>query len=617
MSNRVYKYGAKAPIHPRSAVPSAGSAIVAESQDIEDRLWEGNQYYNKLVEIEQNRRATADAIMLKYDSELPTMQKHLMELDAEIKASDDAVKKANQKEGRKKRKSQSTKLRKTRKLLQQQIRAHEKVLRQVEYSPEIQTLEADYKALKVGPNSAVRSEMKARLNQAKESSGGYGGEIAQNNNKAAQAMATLYSESRLFWCQKNQLMDAFKTACKKHPKYHRYEGSGSLFTQIQGGIPHTGVVEPNPWFYITGSGRTRLAWIRIDSIGQAPVYTVVPFIMHRDLPICRIKGVSLVRKRCATKISWEIQINCEGVFESDSATNKECVAIDLGWRKTPTGRKIAHLISTTGEQDVLEIPAKMLARWEQVDDLQSVRDDKFNAVLMILGRWLKTHTLPEWLAEKTRHIHAWRSQNRLAGLIFRWRHERFPGDEAIFHLLDGSPADSNTRKSNISCSCCHNGRHLKHWNGWRCWDKHLYEWQENLRQKAIRWRKDYYRKFAARLSRRYGILRVEDVDWSKTIRQAVVEDMSNDGIRAGQRFAAPGLLRKILESRFHCWERVKAAGTTSTCSKCKQQVSIGALDSWTCPNCGTHWDRDENACYNILLSSNVTKASGPVVPKTP
>lgn len=605
--NKIFRYGAKAPtLHLR---------------DIEDRLYEGNQYYNKLVEIERAKREACDAILVKYGPELPRMEARLAELEEAIQSAENAVKKANQEEGRKKRKSPATELRKKRTALNKQVREHKKALRQVDYGPEVAALEAEYRALTAGPNSKQRLDMKAKLQQMKMDAGGYGAEIARVNVESEQAAKTLYAESRLTWMQKNHLTDAFKSACKKHPKFHRYDGHGVLYTQIQGGMLHTEVFEQNQWFFVTGHGRKRYAWIRIDSVDRSPVFTIVPFVMHRDLPACRIKGVSIVRKRCGVDTEWEIQINCEGVFTSDATTNNDCVAIDLGWRHTSTGRKIAHFISDTGEEDELIIPSRMLARWQQVEDLQSIRDHKFNIVLGILRGWLKTHSVPEWLDEATSHIHAWTSQARLARLVSRWRVNRFDGDEAIFHLLGGSPEDAQQRKD------VHRGsrkkpitkeqkKHLEHWNGWLCWDRHLYAWQEHLRQKAIRWRLDYYRKFAAGLSRKYGILRMEDLDWSQTMRRSNAEEESNDSIKAGQRFAAPGLLRQCLEQRFIRWERVKAAGTTSTCNECDQPIFIGSSDSGQCA-CGAGWNRDKNACYNILMSQDVTKSSAPVVQKTP
>ena len=42
--------------------------------------------------------------------------------------------------------------------------------------------------------------------------------------------------------------------------------------------------------------------------------------------------------------------------------------------------------------------------------------------------------------------------------------------------------------------------------------------------------------------------------------------------------------------------------SSKTCSSCLYQVSEMPLDirMWSCPNCGAHHDRDENAAKNIL-----------------
>lgn len=594
MSIRAYVYGAKAP---------------QQLKDVSERLYLGHQYYNKLVEIEQSCRKRNDAILEKYSPGLAELKTEYAELNVSIKELEDALKKSNQAEGRKKRKSPVTDLRKQRTALGKSIRAKKNALRAVEYPPEVQALEIAYKALKASSNSKIRAKLKSELQQMQLGCGGYEGELVASRMTAEASNKALYNESPLFWCHKNNLADAFKTACKKYPKFHKFDYHGKLYTQIQKktlNLDTSKVFEKNRWFYITGTGKKMCAWIRYASIGIEPVFMEVPMVMHRPLPAGVIKGVSLVRRKCATKMKWEVQITVSCTYKSDATENNIAVGIDLGWRKTPEGIKVAHLIGEDGHEDVLILPKRFLDHWKQVESLQSIRDDKFNAVLFLLRSWLKSHDIPEWLQEATSHIHSWKSQRRLAGLIFKWRVNRFSGDVAILHLLDGSLDDSKLRKSNI-----------KHWNGWRCWDKHLYEWQENLRQKTSRWRLDTYRKFAAQLSRRYGVLFMEDAVWSSTMRKSNAEDASNDIIKGGQRIASPGLLRKILESRFTLAKRVKHKGTTSDCSDCGQWNDIGAKSTYRCTECGLTIDRDANACLNILRRGRKIIAKGPVVLKTP
>jgi hypothetical protein len=82
-------------------------------------------------------------------------------------------------------------------------------------------------------------------------------------------------------------------------------------------------------------------------------------------------------------------------------------------------------------------------------------------------------------------VATWRSVGRLAALVLRWRDDRFPGDAAVFDVLEA----------------------------WRKQDKHLFEWEANLRRAAVDWRTTQYYEFAKKLALAYREVVVEDADW--------------------------------------------------------------------------------------------------------
>lgn len=215
---------------------------------------------------------------------------------------------------------------------------------------------------------------------------------------------------------------------------------------------------------------------------------------------------------------------------------------------------------------------------QQCDELRSIRDLNFNAALAALADWKNEQPeLPDWFNEKTARLRTWRSCARLAALCLYWRDHRFPGDEEAFTALEG----------------------------WRKHDKHLYEWQENLRAKVLERRRDIYRNFAARMRRQYSTAVIEKLDLRKFHRLAEPDEEPTSKTQY-LRVAALSVLVSCLKESLVV-ETVDPANTTRTCHAC------GSLEDWDqaqflrhkCGQCGAEWDQDQNAARNLLASGEV------------
>jgi hypothetical protein len=227
----------------------------------------------------------------------------------------------------------------------------------------------------------------------------------------------------------------------------------------------------------------------------------------------------------------------------------------------------------------LVIPERDLGRWKKAEDLRSIRDAHFNAAMGVFVPWVKSSAsdgLPEWFAEATKTVHAWRATARLAALVIRWRSSRFAGDEEMFTVLEE----------------------------WRRKDKHLYEWEANNRRKAIAWRDNAYRVFAAVLAARYAAVSVEDTDWSEVAKLPDAdeeEEMVNPTARRNRTIAAVGRLHEILRERFRWALTIDARGTTERCTACGRMDAVPPDKVVrACRHCGYVEDRDRRAARNIL-----------------
>lgn len=538
----VYEYGCRA--------PTEGAELVREQMSLAHR------YYNKLIEIETERRAATEAAFMSIaayseavdrlaavEDRLETVRARIAEIKATARRDVDTP---------------------DFDLSAREWRAARKVAA------------ADLRAARAG----AKKELVDRL--------------AVVNEAAAQAKRDARGASEVYWGTYLVVEQAAQAACSG-PTLHfaRWDGSGHLAVQIQKGIATEDLMgsdmrvrldplDPDAYTHPSRGERTRrqrtFLRLRVGSEGRAPIWAVLPVILHRPMPRGRVKWVHLLRRRVEAKEVWRVQI----VVDTDERV-EDCgqgvVGIDLGWRVTPEGLRVATAAGDGIERLVLRDDVGGALRHS--DGLRGTRDDNLTAILGSLRGWLhaRMSTLPPWLAEATTYLHQWRSQARLAALALRWRTERFAGDEDGFAQIEA----------------------------WRKQDKHLWTWETHERDRALGRRREQYRVWAAELARRYEIVVLEAFDLRAVAEQKPQEEDKDDnaGARHNRQLAAVSTLRSAIVNAFRRRGGIvimaPSVNTTRQCHGCRQicEWDQEQLLRHRCEHCGAEWDQDDNAARNL------------------
>lgn len=521
--SRVYAYGARC-TDPRAF----------------EILRKAHQYRNRLCEIELDRRRACDELMRSTVPEIATAMVASTQAAAKVEAVIAEAKSWRQKARSKKDADQ--------------------------WGPVISAARSDERTAQ-----QVLSKLRKAWFSAHKK------DLATIDESSHAARIDARANCGIFWGTYLQVEDAAKDFGKgAPPRFARWEGEGRIAVQIQlGGTMGVGKCDTNIQVdeapagsdhHETSKNPWRNGRIRIGSDeARKPVW--LPFLvkLHRPIPeTARIKWAWLCARRIGLDTKWSLQFVLQDKWIPVRASTG-IVALDLGWKQKADGIQVAHWLGDDGDEGDIVIPNEQINRNAKCLDLQSIRDkhmDELKAAIVSLT------SVPEWIAERLKGCHQWRSAARFASVAIAIRENRTKGDEAIAMLLEQ----------------------------WRKQDKHLLSWQSHQRQGLSYWRQNHYRTAVAQFAERYHTAVIEDIDWRKFACEKPVgeDDGKHEPPDEARRLAAVSILTLALKNRLEV-ATVKAADTNSTCGMCQEPITNGV-----CAGCGTVADRGRNACLNML-----------------
>lgn len=460
----------------------------------------------------------------------------------------------------------------------------------------------------------------------------------------AEAVKAAMHSIELWWCNSDEERLEYEVARKRmlqdrakglpvSLRFHAFDGTGKANVRLRErgmagpwGMPVENVFKPNNAFWIepvseaawlspVRGDRRRLSrtnvHFRIGSNSKTPVWVVLPVIMHRPLPEGGIvRAASLIRERVGRHYRYKLAVTVEMPENRRKLVSKEkSIAIDIGWRLTSIGLRVARWRDSEGNGGTLlllkgKAPAgaeeigggvhrfvradgeeilcaeNILANFEKVEDLRSLRDKHFDDAKAVLAAWVNDKCVPDMLKNNISGLNKWRSQKKMARLLNIWRENRFAGDQEMFVYLEE----------------------------WSKRDEHLWDWEAHQRDKALRRRRELYRVFASLIEKRYGTVIYEDFD----LRGIVKKPETMKGTKGSLPQDRQRFIAAVSEFRLAVKNACNREGTlviekdpAYTTRKCHVCGLVEKFDArkelfHKCSRCGAFWDQDDNAAINML-----------------
>jgi hypothetical protein len=393
--------------------------------------------------------------------------------------------------------------------------------------------------------------------------------------------------SFLWWPNHETLMQEFIRGRAKsissaiRMNYRALSGDGSLYVTFKRPVPAVQLFGKCPTVGIMGQGRHRQLKITITTEGRKredKQFATFPMIYHRPLPDgALVKQVRLMSWRIGTHRKYEVQFVMAGAAQRPMpAIARLAAGMDLGWRVTESGMRVASLMDSAGQVQHLELPPEWMLRSDYIDDID---------VQLFAGL---TPRLAEFREAAQRDDFAW-----IAAMLAK--------DKPHAPSLALKILQETTRP--VPAALAQWGASLRG----------LVEEQAHLREKLQSQRLDIYRNFVADCCRRFHTLAMEKLNL-KSLQQVHAGDAWIDHQRRIHRS------RAALSILIRLFKEAERAGrinlsehdtpyTTCTCHGCGHINKIESKLMVTCAKCGTVWDQDENSAANFLRKITPRRAA--------
>jgi hypothetical protein len=529
-------------------------------EDCSDELRKQTAFWNALVDIEQEHRSDYHEVTSS-DARVRRLQEDFERLDQEL---EDCVRR------RKKMRSDTRKQSPT------------------DLDDTISRLKADRQAIAAGLKNArteARVAIRPLLHRLEES------------RKAAVKAARQNSD--LYWGNYNAVWSSYERARRAALaragqggklgtlRFQRFDGSGRITNQIQGGITVHQLFEGTHSLVQVlarpehpGHAKHLLrATVYRHGRGEKSVHRTVvwPMIMHRPIPDdVMIKQVTVHRRRLGAKWRWTATFSCTTGPDCPEPAGNRIVAINLGWRLVQDRLRVATVMADGEPPYFVELTPEIIEGLTRPDRIRERRDRN----LADWRQWLSEipwhQAPPELQAIAAKVKCASRiSASRLASLAIAWRqHQTWRPTE--FSVIEQ----------------------------WRKRDKRLWQYEANCRDQAVRRRLDLCRNLACRVTADAAAIIFNRFDIAKAAR--ITEDNQlHSSARHQRMLAAAGVLRECIKERASRLgiQIIEHKGiSTWRCSNCDMPIapSEPAALYQTCQHCRTIWDQDQNACQTML-----------------
>jgi len=550
LPSRIYSYGA--------------NPAIENQKLVEDQMFLAHRYRNAMVEAEIERRKKVDEKLLSLSPSLARIEEKLAAATEELEKLRESIKEDH--------KLYFTKTAKD-PVKTKAIAAQKKL---------VKGLYTERKALRTKLFASSKWKKEQEAIEA----------------EALAAHKELREKSDLYWgtyLLVEQSMQGSRSGAP--PRFMRWDGDGHIALQIQNGMTVEEALSGADTRLAIIPGRvevdgsrtketgikrklgTALCKFRIgtDEKTHSPIFASIPFHMHRPLPEdAQIKWVHFIRRRVSTHCEWRLQfVLSQKKWVKEDQAQEGTVGIDLGWSLDQEGYlQVACFAGSDGESGRLFLPADWLGEMKRVEGIRSIRDQNFNDAKALLQAFLRTSKEKSWLKEEAKTLPQWRSPAKLAWVIQKWRKERIPGDQHIFQAMEA----------------------------WRLRDKHLYEFEANLRDQLLRRRESIYRNFAADLRRSYKTARILKLALKEVHELPQAEEApENPQLREHSRDACLSFLVRCLRESMARTVEIDPKNQARRHHGCGSLEDLGANEKLhTCSRCGEIYERHENTARNLL-----------------